>query len=108
MARAVGLVANKPRLRGPAGQGIGGPPQSGAPGVLPSLPGPRGILRDGAGMGPKQKTDPVTDGENALKKLRENPGDKRATEALERALQRLKERDKQNATGELPGNWRKN
>ncbi len=88
---------------GQPGQGVGGPPQGGGPGVLPTLPGPpRSILRDGAGIRPKPKTDPVADAENALKKLQENPGDKEATEALERALQRLKERDKQNQPGERP------
>jgi hypothetical protein len=48
----------------------------------------------------KRTSDPVSDAEAALKKLRENPGDKEATEALERALQQLKERDKQRTTGE--------
>jgi hypothetical protein len=47
----------------------------------------------------KPKTDPVTDAENALKKLKENPGDKQATESLARALQRLKEREKPNVPG---------
>jgi hypothetical protein len=36
----------------------------------------------------------VSDAEAALKKLRANPSDKQATEALERALKRLKEREK--------------
>jgi hypothetical protein len=42
----------------------------------------------------------VTDAEDALKKLRANPGDKKATEALERALQRLKERELPNIPGD--------
>jgi hypothetical protein len=37
---------------------------------------------------------PVTDAENAFKKLRKYPGDKQATVALERALKQLKEREK--------------
>ena len=45
-------------------------------------------------MMPKASADLVSDAEAALKKLRENPGDKQATEALERALKRLKEREK--------------
>lgn len=51
----------------------------------------------GAMMGsmmPKETTDPVRDAEAALKKLRASPGDKQATEALERALKQLKEREK--------------
>jgi RNA polymerase sigma factor (sigma-70 family) len=42
----------------------------------------------------KQTADPVSDAEAALKKLRANPSDKQAAEALERALKRLKERVK--------------
>jgi RNA polymerase sigma factor (sigma-70 family) len=79
------------------GMGMGGstmksPNQSGK--------GPMGGIRGDAGMRPKAKSDPVTDAENALKKLKENPGDKKATEALEKALQRLKEREKQNLPAE--------
>jgi hypothetical protein len=36
----------------------------------------------------------VAHAENALKRLRENPDDKQAVEALERALKKLKEREK--------------
>ena len=62
----------------------GGPPGGGMPpGMMP--PGM---------MGPKAPADPVSDAEAALKKLRKNSGDKQATEALERALKRLKEREK--------------
>ncbi len=57
-----------------------------------------GQAMGGMMMGGKPpKEDPLTDAEEALKKLRTNPGDKQATEALERALQRLKERDKPKA-----------
>jgi RNA polymerase sigma factor (sigma-70 family) len=41
--------------------------------------------------------DPVSDAAAALEKLRSNPGDKQAVESLERALKRLKEREKQDA-----------
>jgi len=58
-----------------------------------------GMMRGGGGMRPKAEADPVTDAENALKKLRENPGDKQATEALKRALKRLKEREMPNMPG---------
>jgi hypothetical protein len=44
--------------------------------------------------------DPLTHAENALKKLRANPGDKQAVESLERALKKLKEREKRNAPSE--------
>jgi RNA polymerase sigma-70 factor (ECF subfamily) len=43
---------------------------------------------------PDKTTDPVSDAEAALKKLRANPSDKQATEELERALKRLKEQEK--------------
>jgi hypothetical protein len=53
---------------------------------------------------PKAPANPVSDAEAALKKLRENPGDKQATEALERALKRLKEREKPRVPGQFnPG-----
>jgi RNA polymerase sigma factor (sigma-70 family) len=43
-------------------------------------------------------TDPLANAEAALKKLRANPNDKEAADALDRALQRLKEREqKRNA-----------
>jgi hypothetical protein len=51
-------------------------------------------------MANKAPADPVADAEAALKKLRENPGDKQATEALERALKRLKEQEKPRVPGE--------
>jgi RNA polymerase sigma factor (sigma-70 family) len=93
---------------GPPGQGrgAGAPPQVGGPGGIPTMPGmPQGMQppgKEGVMMGSrmrKRTSDPVTDAENALKKLKENPGDKQATESLERALQRLKERDKPNVPG---------
>jgi hypothetical protein len=45
-------------------------------------------------------SDPLTHAENALKRLRANPGDKRAVESLERALKKLKEQEKQIAPSE--------
>jgi RNA polymerase sigma factor (sigma-70 family) len=102
------VSALKQQRRGP-GAGMGGPPRGGMPGgVIPDMPtmpggmGGRGGMRGGPmpGIGSrmqKEKADPVTDAENALKKLKENPGDKQATDSLAQALQRLlKERDKPN------------
>jgi hypothetical protein len=107
----------------------GQPAQPGAPGAQPGAPGgqpnmpagkrsggmrPPGMMGSGknpidqgirypdlgidAGF-PIAPADPVADAEAALKKLRENPGDKQATEALERALTRLKEREKPRGLG---------
>ena len=47
-----------------------------------------------AGFMLKVPSDPVSDAEAALKKLRAKPGDNEATEELERALKRLKELEK--------------
>jgi RNA polymerase sigma factor (sigma-70 family) len=69
------------------GRGAGGPRQSGGSSARRQ-------------MKLEVTADPVADAEAALKKLRANPGDKQATEALERALKRLKERDKLNLPGE--------
>jgi RNA polymerase sigma factor (sigma-70 family) len=43
---------------------------------------------------PQQAVDPVADAEAALKKLRQDPTDQQATDELERALKRLKERER--------------
>jgi RNA polymerase sigma factor (sigma-70 family) len=49
--------------------------------------------------------DPLADLEDAVKRLRKSPDDKKAAEALDRALRRLKERPKPNgAPGELQKN----
>jgi RNA polymerase sigma factor (sigma-70 family) len=89
---------------GRPGNKQGGPPGqergAGGPGSFPSLPGmPQGMKPPGTqdSMMRKRPSDPVSDAEAALKKLKENPGDKKATEALEKALQRLKEREKSDA-----------
>jgi RNA polymerase sigma factor (sigma-70 family) len=79
---------------GPAGGGPGG---GGPAGGGPGGPGPGGT-RAGLMQPPSQgqpkgsASDPVADAEAALKKLRQDPSDKEAAEALERALKRLKER----------------
>jgi RNA polymerase sigma factor (sigma-70 family) len=47
--------------------------------------------------------DPLAEAEAALKKLREHPADKQAAEALEKAVQRLKEQPKpKGTTGDTP------
>jgi hypothetical protein len=43
---------------------------------------------------PSRRDDPLTEAEAALKKLRQDPTDKQAADVLEKALQRLKEREK--------------
>jgi RNA polymerase sigma factor (sigma-70 family) len=70
------------------------------------LDGTDGLRRDAENIGwenlalgillrKSEKADnPLTRAEEALKKLRTNPGDKQATEELERALKQLKEREK--------------
>jgi hypothetical protein len=45
---------------------------------------------------PNRIHDPLADAEAALKRLRQNPNDKQAAEALEQALKRLKEQRKPN------------
>jgi hypothetical protein len=108
----------KRKSGGPAGVrgrpgGAGAPVAPGTPaGALPALPGARGgqpsVPGGQQGLPPSRKgsmankapADPVADAEAALKKLRENPGDKQATEALERALKRLKEQEKPRVPGE--------
>jgi RNA polymerase sigma factor (sigma-70 family) len=49
---------------------------------------------------PDTTADPLSDAQEALKKLRQNPDDKQAAEALERALKWLKEREKPRMPGE--------
>jgi hypothetical protein len=44
---------------------------------------------------PEAAADPLAEAEAALKKLRRDPSDKDATEALERALHRLKVKEKE-------------
>lgn len=63
-----------------------------------------GMRGMGGMMQKAKKPDPVTDAETALKKLRTNPGDKKATEALEQALQLLKEREAERIRRTRPDN----
>jgi RNA polymerase sigma factor (sigma-70 family) len=49
-----------------------------------------------AGLNRKDATDPLAELEDAVKRLRQDPMDKKAAEALDRAMKRLKERPKQN------------
>ena len=51
-------------------------------------------LKSGKGQSPEAAPDPLTEAEAALKKLRTDPNDKQAADALERALKRLKDRAK--------------
>ena len=51
-------------------------------------------LSDLAAQKMRKVADPLAEAEAALKKLKEHPDDKHATEVLEHALQRLKERAK--------------
>jgi hypothetical protein len=46
------------------------------------------------GLSPEAAPDPLAEAEAALKKLRTDPSDKQAADALERALKRLKDRAK--------------
>jgi RNA polymerase sigma factor (sigma-70 family) len=47
-------------------------------------------------LGEKAAPDPLAELEDAVKRLRKNPNDKQAAEALDRALRRMKERQKPN------------
>jgi RNA polymerase sigma factor (sigma-70 family) len=51
---------------------------------------------------PAEPDDPLAEAEAALKKLKERPDDKQAADALEKALQRLKERKKPEGQPEKP------
>jgi RNA polymerase sigma factor (sigma-70 family) len=83
-----GISGQPPATGGPAG-GTNGPPaapRSSTPGAAPKLP-------DGGG-------DPLAEAEAALRMLRDGPHDGDAAAALERALKRLKEREKPKAPAE--------
>jgi hypothetical protein len=60
-------------------------------------------IKRGANAGHMKATDPLSEAEAAWKKLRERPDDKQAAEALERALKRLREREKPMQPGESRG-----
>jgi hypothetical protein len=72
-------------MPGMMGRGMGGPP---------GMRGAGQEMRSGPQGGNVRPSDPVADAEAALKKLRQDPTDKRAADELERALKRLKEREK--------------
>jgi RNA polymerase sigma factor (sigma-70 family) len=59
-------------------------------------------IERGAASAEKAPADPLAELEDAVKRLRKNPNDKRAAEALDRALRRLKERPKPNQPGQSP------
>jgi RNA polymerase sigma factor (sigma-70 family) len=85
-------------MRGLKGQGGMIPPgrMSGMMGRMGGPPGFRGAgqeMRSGR-PGGNRPSDPVADAEAALKKLRQDPTDKQAADELERALKRLKERER--------------
>jgi RNA polymerase sigma factor (sigma-70 family) len=99
MMRGGGGAGSRGGGRG-AGQGTPG----GLGGGIGRPAGPGGSASGGTPAGPERPRDqgkrletpsePVDDAEAALKKLRQHPDDKQAVEALERALKRLKEREK--------------
>jgi hypothetical protein len=69
----------------------------------PQRPGALDRVESGALDKAAGAADPLAEAEAALKRLRERPDDKQAADALERALQRLKERAKpEGQPGNLP------
>jgi RNA polymerase sigma factor (sigma-70 family) len=79
-------------MRMGGGMGMG----KGMPGMMGGPPGLRGAGQEmhSHRLGGNRPSDPVADAEAALKKLRQDPSDKQATDELERALKRLKERER--------------
>jgi RNA polymerase sigma factor (sigma-70 family) len=73
------------------GQGNGGP---GVGGPGSGIGGPGGTGNFGPGKRLEAPSDPVSDAENALKRLRQDPTDQKAAEELELALKLLKKREK--------------
>jgi hypothetical protein len=65
-------------------------PQAG--GALKNYYQTLGLRNTSQTLGGTFETDPLADAEAAIKKLRTDPGNMQATESLERALKRLKER----------------
>jgi RNA polymerase sigma-70 factor (ECF subfamily) len=84
----LGMSGNS--MLGMSGMGMMGAPGSGMLGG--SLAVPRTAETPSGKLA--VPSDPLADAEAALKMLRQKPDDKRATEALERALRRLKERQR--------------
>jgi RNA polymerase sigma factor (sigma-70 family) len=91
-----GLKGQRGMMKGEGMMGMG----MGGMGGMMGMGGPPGMRGAGQEMrsGPKggnvRPSDPVTDAEAALKKLRQDPNDKQAADELERALKRLKDREK--------------
>jgi hypothetical protein len=79
-------------------QGQAPPPSASVPVLHPLLAAPPRPARTYFRI-----DDPLADAEAALQKLRQNPGDKQAAEALEQALKRLREQRKPNQPAQ-PGN----
>jgi hypothetical protein len=90
-----GAPGDRAMMMGRMGMMPGMPGRSGAM-SFPGRPGGYGgvPMQPGQRARPKDAADPLAEAEAALKKLRQDPGDKQATESLERALQRLKEQGK--------------
>jgi hypothetical protein len=70
-----------------------------SPFAPPGNNGPPAPTSDAYPKRPKTVGDPLGDAQEALKKLRKNPNDKQAAEALERAMKWLKEREKPGVPG---------
>jgi RNA polymerase sigma factor (sigma-70 family) len=65
-------------------------------------------IERGAASAEKAPADPLAELEDAVKRLRKDPKDKRAAEALDRALRRLKERKVPDGGTVLEGSLKKN
>jgi RNA polymerase sigma factor (sigma-70 family) len=96
------VKALEARVQGPGGPGANyywsSPKQAGPGEAKNPYADPRPAPR------PKVAADPLAGAEEALKRLRANPDDKQAAEALDRALRRLKERPKaKSKSGDIQG-----
>jgi RNA polymerase sigma-70 factor (ECF subfamily) len=97
--RAPGSPAGPKMPPGGTRPGSSGPGGSPYPGALPLPPAPPAPPAGSRPTKPDTTADPLGDAQEALKKLRQNPDDKQAAEALERALKWLKEREKLGVPG---------
>jgi RNA polymerase sigma factor (sigma-70 family) len=79
---------------GMMGMGMGGMGGMMGMGGPPGMRGAGQEMRSGPKGGNVRPWDPVRDAEAALKRLRQDPTDKQAADELERALKRLKDREK--------------
>jgi RNA polymerase sigma factor (sigma-70 family) len=89
-----GVETGRPSGAVPGPGEFGGP---GSAGFTPGSPGPKGAAPPGAGLPGGDASDPAAAVDAALQKLRLEPDNKQALEALERAVQRLKEQAKPGA-----------